>query len=289
MQVVKCTCGADEMCFCGRCKGCGKFRSNEFAITSRECSCEWVAHTKGQAGSDTFEIVVIRKDNLHGFDSYGWYDPKKKLLISQSNGIPYSAISRVTWLLLVEVARKVAAELNAQEEKEKILANPDLYLWEPSTASILKEQKEQDAAIFDTINRAVQAGTVPKIKNGTNKQTSAKSFMDFPGETRTQKLLGRLHEALLNKDIPYVNVMRTDQLPLTKIIFIDQPNGDIDYILDWSLKFKEEPPSEKYDIMIETIWTAISNKLKISPTMKEGRPTITIDAGCQEVIIDWLK
>jgi hypothetical protein len=35
MQVVKCSCGSEEMCFCGRCVGCGTMRGEGKDIVSR--------------------------------------------------------------------------------------------------------------------------------------------------------------------------------------------------------------------------------------------------------------
>ena len=76
---------------------------------------KWVVHTKGGYTTDHFEVCVIRDDNEHGKQSYGWHD-KNKIHISDSGGPCRNRIaSKMIWDGLVELAHKVAAELNKQE------------------------------------------------------------------------------------------------------------------------------------------------------------------------------
>ena len=74
----------------------------------------WVVDTKGGPGKESFEISVIRESNEHGFRSYGWYNPNEKRLISHNGGpCQWPIDDQFTWDLLVEVAQKVADNLNA--------------------------------------------------------------------------------------------------------------------------------------------------------------------------------
>ena len=76
---------------------------------------KWVVHTKGGYTTEHFEVCVIRDDNKHGKQSYGWID-KDKILISSSGGpCRYRIVSKMIWDGLVELAYKVADELNKEE------------------------------------------------------------------------------------------------------------------------------------------------------------------------------
>ena len=79
---------------------------------------EWVVNTKGGPSTDSFEISVLRADNKHGKESYGWFG-KAKLLVSHSGGPCRDKVSRQIWDKLVNVAEDVAHELNVKEAMEK--------------------------------------------------------------------------------------------------------------------------------------------------------------------------
>lgn len=74
----------------------------------------WIINTKGRAGATSFEISVLRDDNAHGKQSYGWFD-SHKLLIAHNGGPCQWPLTQKVWNKLVAVAIEVAAELNAEE------------------------------------------------------------------------------------------------------------------------------------------------------------------------------
>jgi hypothetical protein len=71
----------------------------------------WIPFSKGshkQAG----EICIIRKDNEHGMESYGWHNIRNKIII-------YSAghnerLPKVIWDRLLKVAAEGAKTLNKE-------------------------------------------------------------------------------------------------------------------------------------------------------------------------------
>ena len=79
---------------------------------------KWVVNKKGGPSVDSFEISVIRDDNRHGKESYGWFD-KNKLLISSSGGPCRTKITRQVWDKLLAVAHEVADELNNEEKNRE--------------------------------------------------------------------------------------------------------------------------------------------------------------------------
>jgi hypothetical protein len=86
---------------------------------------KWIVNIKGAPGR-TSEISVIREDFPHGFISYGWFGPDKKL-ISASDHSFY--IEQPAWDKLIAVAHEVAAELNSAEASAPVLGSPDpLYV-----------------------------------------------------------------------------------------------------------------------------------------------------------------
>jgi len=80
---------------------------------------KWVVHTKGgYTTSGGFEVCVIRDDNEHGKQSYGWHD-KDKLHISDCGGpCRHSIANKMIWDGLVDLAHKVADKLNEQEKMQ---------------------------------------------------------------------------------------------------------------------------------------------------------------------------
>lgn len=78
-------------------------------------NAKWVVHTKGGYTTDGFEVCVIRDDNEHGKRSYGWMG-RDKIYISDSGGPCQNRVaSKMIWDGLLELAHKVADELNRQE------------------------------------------------------------------------------------------------------------------------------------------------------------------------------
>lgn len=75
---------------------------------------QWIVHTKGGPDREGFEIAVLRTDNLHGYNSYGWFD-ENKLLISHNGGRCQWPVIPLVWDKLVRVAQEVADELNRAE------------------------------------------------------------------------------------------------------------------------------------------------------------------------------
>jgi len=76
----------------------------------------WEVNIKGAFCEPSFEISVLRSDNLHGKRSYGWFD-ENKLLISHSGGPCKDSATLKIWGKLIKVAREVVDELNADEGK----------------------------------------------------------------------------------------------------------------------------------------------------------------------------
>ena len=75
---------------------------------------KWVVDVKGRAGSDSFEITVLRDDNEHGKRSYGWIG-EDKLLITHNGGPCKWPLTPLVWDKSVKLANEVADELNAVE------------------------------------------------------------------------------------------------------------------------------------------------------------------------------
>jgi len=74
----------------------------------------WEIWVKGEKCSEVFEISVIRKSNIHGRESYGWFD-SRKLLVSHNGGpCPWPLTERV-WNKMIVLAKEVVRELNESE------------------------------------------------------------------------------------------------------------------------------------------------------------------------------
>lgn len=73
---------------------------------------KWVAQTKGDINSGSFEISVVRTDNEHGKRSWGWFD-ENKLLISHNGGPCSWPLAPGLGPLMVTVAERYAMLLNA--------------------------------------------------------------------------------------------------------------------------------------------------------------------------------
>ena len=71
----------------------------------------WEVEVKGDKCGESFEISVIRKNNVHGHLSRGWFD-KDKLLISHNGGPCHWPLIEPVWDRMIILAEEVAAELN---------------------------------------------------------------------------------------------------------------------------------------------------------------------------------
>lgn len=61
-----------------------------------------------------WEITVVRSDNKHGQESWGWYD-ERKLLVSQS-GPDSTPLCKFVWDEMLHVAEELCSRLNAGEK-----------------------------------------------------------------------------------------------------------------------------------------------------------------------------
>lgn len=76
----------------------------------------WRVHTKGGPNESAWEICVLRADNWHGKESFGWFGADK-ILISHNGGQCRDSVNERIWWGLLQLATEVAAELNAANEK----------------------------------------------------------------------------------------------------------------------------------------------------------------------------
>jgi len=75
----------------------------------------WEAHVKGSPDKGCFEIAVIRRSNVFGHSSYGWYHDADKLFITSSGAWTRLPVPECIWRKLIQLAHEVAIELNAEE------------------------------------------------------------------------------------------------------------------------------------------------------------------------------
>jgi len=73
---------------------------------------KWEVQVKGKRCSRSWEISVIRIDNKHGHDSWGWFD-KTKLLVSHNGGPCNWPICGFVWDQQIRIATELCAFLNA--------------------------------------------------------------------------------------------------------------------------------------------------------------------------------
>jgi len=74
----------------------------------------WEICVKGKKGSKAFEISVVRKNNIHGHRSYGWFNDAK-LLISHNGGPCTWPLTERVWDKMIVLAKEVVRELNEEE------------------------------------------------------------------------------------------------------------------------------------------------------------------------------
>jgi hypothetical protein len=75
---------------------------------------KWIVGVKGAAGSESFEISVVRSDNAHGISSYGWFDASK-LLVTHNGGPCHWPVTQRVWDGCLRLAQEIAGELNAAD------------------------------------------------------------------------------------------------------------------------------------------------------------------------------
>ncbi len=77
----------------------------------------WIAQVKGDPASESWEISVVREGTF-GTESWGWFKPDEKLLISHNGGPCKWPLAPGLAPLMVELAARYAAMLNSDERKE---------------------------------------------------------------------------------------------------------------------------------------------------------------------------
>jgi len=72
---------------------------------------KWDVVIFGEKGHDEdFEISVVREDDTHGHESWGWFSDTKLLISHDGN---CSGLTEKVWDKMVKLAHEVADELNA--------------------------------------------------------------------------------------------------------------------------------------------------------------------------------
>ena len=75
----------------------------------------WEVHVKGKKCSTSFEISVIRKNDVHGHESWSWLGSDTKLLICEGRD---AGLIELVWDKMIVLAEETAAELNDKERKQ---------------------------------------------------------------------------------------------------------------------------------------------------------------------------
>lgn len=86
-------------------------------IVNPECH-KWITHTKGEPNKGSWEICVIREENTHGFENFGWSNDIDKIYLAHS-GTGQESIDEILWELLIKAADEYAAKLNEEEAEIK--------------------------------------------------------------------------------------------------------------------------------------------------------------------------
>ena len=73
----------------------------------------WIVQVKGEKCSESWEISVVRRDNKHGQDSWGWFDDTK-LLVSHNGGFCKWPICEFVWDRHMQTANDLCDKLNAE-------------------------------------------------------------------------------------------------------------------------------------------------------------------------------
>ena len=80
---------------------------------------KWKVQVFGERCSESWEISVVRLDNKHGQESWGWFDDKK-LLVSDNGGPCDDPICGYVWDEQIKIATELCRRLNNGEQIEKL-------------------------------------------------------------------------------------------------------------------------------------------------------------------------
>ena len=72
----------------------------------------WIVNVKGTFNNDP-EISVVKEDNHHGINSYGWFD-ENKILVFGSGGHCRYTLSEIVFNKHIETAKYLADLLNTE-------------------------------------------------------------------------------------------------------------------------------------------------------------------------------
>jgi hypothetical protein len=71
----------------------------------------WILQVKGDPDSELWEISVVHEGNIHGRESWGWFD-NDKLLISHNGGSCRWALAPGLGSVMVEIGSRLCDFLN---------------------------------------------------------------------------------------------------------------------------------------------------------------------------------
>lgn len=72
---------------------------------------KWLVQVKGDPNGTSWEISVVREDNMHGQSSWGWFGDRK-LLVSHNGGPCNWPLAHGLGAVMVEIANRLCAFLN---------------------------------------------------------------------------------------------------------------------------------------------------------------------------------
>lgn len=72
---------------------------------------QWLVQVFGEKCSHSWEISVVRCDNIHGQRSWGWFG-EDKLLVSHNGGPSHTPLCEFVWDRQMQIAYDLCAELN---------------------------------------------------------------------------------------------------------------------------------------------------------------------------------
>lgn len=77
----------------------------------------WLLQIKGDVNSDSWEISVVREDNIHGKLSWGWFD-ENKLLVSHNGGPCSWPLAPGLGEKMIEIGNTLTRQLNLKEGEQ---------------------------------------------------------------------------------------------------------------------------------------------------------------------------
>ncbi len=78
---------------------------------------KWLVDVKGDVNSESWEVAIVREDNVHGRRSWGWFD-QNKLLVSHNGGPCHWPLAPGLGPTMNEVAEKYCDALNGAPAHE---------------------------------------------------------------------------------------------------------------------------------------------------------------------------